>query len=62
VVHGVVMCGGGREVREEKWTVRKKWVGRKGRREEIQGKAAPSCLSLYLARAYVKIKKSLTPV
>jgi hypothetical protein len=64
VVHGVEMCGGGREEREKRWTVRRKWVEAEKRKErkEIRGKAAPSCLSLYLAQAYVKIKKSLTPM
>jgi len=59
VMHGVGMCGG----RVESWTDAKE-VGRrkkKKERKEIRGRAAPSCLSLYLAHAYVRFKKHLTP-
>jgi hypothetical protein len=57
VMHGVGMCRGGREEREERWMVRRKWVGRKGRKE-IRGKAAQDlCLSICLVRGYVSIKE-----
>ena len=56
VVHDVE-CAEVGEKREERWTVRRKWVGRKGRKERNTRQSGPSCLSLYLAYTYVILKK-----
>ena len=53
MVHGVGMLGGGRE---ERWTVRRKWV-EDGEREKDTRQSGPSYLSLYLAHDYIRTMK-----